>query len=93
MTRREEIEELLRQRPWTPKELADYFEAPMAEIIEDLEHVRRSVQRPHVFKHFPSKCRDCGFLFKERSRMKAPSKCPNCRSESIEEAKYFIRNQ
>jgi len=91
MTRREEIEELLRQRAWTPKELAEYFDAPMDEIIEDLEHVRRSTQKPYIFKHLPPKCRRCGFLFKERSRMKPPSKCPQCRAESIEEGRYFIR--
>lgn len=91
MTRREEIEELLRQRPWTPKDLADYFGAPMNEIIEDLEHVRRSTQAPYLFKFQPPKCRDCAFLFKERSRMKNPSKCPKCRSESIEEGRYYIR--
>lgn len=93
MTRREEIEELLRQRPWTPKELADYFGAPMNEIIEDLEHVRRGTQNPFIFKYQPPKCRDCGFLFKERSKMKTPSKCPKCRSESMDDGRYFVRQE
>ena len=93
MTRREEIEELLRQRPWNPKDLADYFGAPMKEIIEDLEHVRRSTQPPLMFKFQPPKCRDCGFLFKERSKMKTPSKCPKCMSESINQGRYFVRQE
>ena len=91
MTRRQEIKELLMQRPWTPKALAEYLGAPMDEIIEDLEHVRRSVQPPLALGFQPPTCRDCGFLFKERSKMKTPSKCPKCRSESISEGKYFIR--
>jgi predicted Zn-ribbon and HTH transcriptional regulator len=91
MTRREDIEELLKQRHWTPKELAEHFGAELGEILEDLEHVRRSTQAPLLFKFLPPRCRSCGFLFKERSRMKAPSKCPNCRGEDIEEGKYFIR--
>ena len=93
MTRREDIERLLKERPWTPKELAEYFGAPMNEIIDDLEHVRRSTQLPAVFRFHPPACRDCGFMFKERSKMKAPSKCPKCRSESIEEGRYFIKQQ
>ncbi|MBN2111761.1 transcriptional regulator [Candidatus Woesearchaeota archaeon] len=91
MTRREEIAELLKQRPWTPKELVEYFGCTMAEIIEDLEHVRRSTQPPLMFRFKPPMCRNCGFLFKERSKMKPPSKCPRCRGEGIEEARYMIR--
>lgn len=93
MTRREEITELLKQRPYTPKELAEHFGVTMAEVIEDLEHVRRSTQHPYLFKFHPPKCMHCGFLFKERARMKPPSKCPKCRHEAIEEGRYFIREQ
>jgi predicted Zn-ribbon and HTH transcriptional regulator len=91
MTRREEIAELLKQHPYTPKELAEHFGVELGEILEDLEHVRRSTQPPLIFKHFPPQCNSCGFLFKERSRMKAPSKCPKCRGEDISEGRYFIR--
>ena len=91
MTIREEIAELLKQRPWTPKELAQHFGLEINEIIENLEHIRRSTQLPYVFKFKPPMCKICGFLFKERAKMKPPSKCPRCRHESIEEALYMIR--
>jgi len=91
MTRRQEITEVLKQRHWAPKELAEHFDAPLMEIIEDLEHIKNSTQSPYIFKHIPSKCTKCGFLFKGRSRINTPSKCPSCHSESIEEGKYFIR--
>jgi predicted Zn-ribbon and HTH transcriptional regulator len=91
MTRREEILELLKQKPWTPKELADHFGATVPEIIEDLGHVRRSTQPPYIFKHQPPMCRSCGFLFKERAKLKTPSRCPRCKGESIAEGRYFVR--
>ena len=92
MTRTEEIDKLLRQKPWTPEELCDHFGAPMLEIMAELGHVKRKVQSPHVFKRIPPKCQKCGFLFKEQSGVKPISKCPICNSEDIEEGKYFIRN-
>ncbi len=91
MTRREEMEQLLKQRPWTPKELAEHFEADTKEIVEDLAHVKRSTQPPFKFKFQPSRCRNCGFLFAERSKVKTPSKCPRCKGEAIDEARFFIR--
>ncbi len=90
MTRRKEISMLLRQRAWTPKELASHFFAEMSEIIADLEHVRRSTQLPLRFRFSPPFCRQCGFVFKERLKLKAPTKCPKCRSEGIEEGRYSI---
>lgn len=91
MTVRKEMSELLKQRPWTPKDLADYFDLEINEIIANLEHVRRSTQLPLSFKFKPPVCMHCGFVFKERAKMKPPSKCPNCRGESIEEARYMIK--
>lgn len=93
MTRREEIEGLLKQKPYTPKELADYFSVSIPEIIEDLNHVKLSVKPPYFFKYQPPMCRGCGFLFKERRNLKTPSKCPRCRKEDIAEARYFIRQE
>ncbi len=91
MTRREEIEGLLKQRPWTPKELADHFGVTIPEIIEDLGHVKRGAQASMLFKYQPPVCNSCGFLFKERIKLKTPTKCPRCRKEDISEARYFIR--
>jgi predicted Zn-ribbon and HTH transcriptional regulator len=93
MTRREEMEQLLKERPWTPKELADHFGADINEIVEDLAHVKRSVRPPLKFKFQPSRCRSCGFMFEERSKLKTPSKCPRCKGESIDDARFFIRQE
>lgn len=90
LTRREQIEALLRENPWTPRQLAEHFGADINEIFEDLNHVKLSVRHPFAFRLVPHKCRDCGFVFKDRQKLKTPSKCPRCRGESIVEASFYI---
>ena len=83
MTRREEIERILEKEPSSIFHLAHYFGCEIKDILEDLEHIKRSVKSPKKFKFIPAYCKNCGFQFKERSRVKPPTKCPKCRSESI----------
>ena len=89
MTRREEIEKLLEKQPWSAQKLANYFRVEMKEILEDLEHVRKSV-KPRKLVIEPAYCPECGFVFKERTKIKKPSKCPKCRNENIEEPLFKI---
>ncbi len=81
--------EILKQGELPLQELATLLRADVRDVIEDLEHIRRSV-RPQRLVLVPASCRNCGFVFKERSRAKTPSKCPRCRQERIEPAKYRI---
>lgn len=84
-TRREQIYDLLKEREWTAQELANHFKIELSEIIDDLEHLKKSI-KPRKIVVKPAYCKYCGFLFKERSRIKAPSKCPKCRKEWIQPA-------
>jgi hypothetical protein len=38
----------------------------------------------------PAACQRCGFSFKKRGRLNAPSRCPLCKSESISPPRYQI---
>lgn len=82
MTRREEIINLLNEEEKSAQELANIFKVGMFEILEDLKHIKYSV-KPKKLKVKPSQCKKCGFVFKERSRVKKPSRCPKCKSEWI----------
>jgi len=82
MTRREEITTLLEKEPLSAHELALRFEALPQDIVEDLEHIKKSI-KPKKLVVIPAKCEDCGFVFKEREKIKKPSKCPKCRGERI----------
>ena len=90
MTRREEIEKLLLEKDRSLKELADYFRTEIKELLEDLDHVKNSVKLPHKFKTIPAFCNYCGFVYKEREKLKTPSKCPKCKKEDITEPRFKI---
>lgn len=89
MTRRQEIAELLEKGPVSPFNIANKFGVPLKEILEDLEHIKLSI-KPKQLKMVPAHCKSCGFVFKERSRIKTPTKCPKCRGEWIEREKLYI---
>ena len=82
MTRREEIIKILSKEKKSAQELANYFQTDLSEILEDLKHIRKSI-KPKKLKINPAMCKKCGFVFKERSKVSKPSKCPRCKAEWI----------
>ena len=80
---------MLKKSEYTAQELANYFAVEMKWILEDLQHLARSI-KPKKIKVKPAYCKNCGFRFKERSRLKSPSKCPKCRKEWIQPAILHI---
>ncbi len=89
MTRREEIKEILLKEKKSAQQLANMFQTELNEILEDIEHIAISVKPKKIVK-IPASCRKCGFLFKERSRIKKPSKCPRCRGEWVQAQLFGI---
>ena len=89
MTRRQEIIEILSKEEKTAQELANFFRVELKFILDDLVHVKRSV-RPRKLKSKPAYCKACGFIFKERSKVSKPSRCPRCKKEAIQAAVFRI---
>ena len=89
MTRRQTIIELLRQGPISPQNIANKLGITMKELMEEMPHVKKTLH-PIKIKVIPAFCKKCGFVFKERSRLKPPTKCPSCRSEWIEKGKFSL---
>ena len=54
--------------------------------VDDLNHAIKSLKGKGIkFKINPSRCKKCGFGFKQdKLEIKIPSKCPKCKSELIE---------
>src|SRR5574341_490038 len=92
LTTRQRIMELLVGTLRTSRELAELVEVPEREIEEHLTHIVRSVARDQArrFMLDPSACQDCGFVFRDRTRLTRPSRCPRCRSEAISAPRYGI---
>jgi len=82
MTRREQIIEILSKEEKSAQQLANYFQAELFIVLEDLKHIKYSI-KPRKLLMKPSQCKKCGFKFEERSKIKKPSKCPKCKSEWI----------
>ena len=106
LTRRQEITVMLRERQWTLDELARNFVVSKKVIINDLEHIARSIARTSLrsfgkpqdrlrsgqarLQIHPPTCESCGFRFKDRSKFNDPSRCPRCKNEHLHSQRFQI---
>jgi predicted Zn-ribbon and HTH transcriptional regulator len=84
--------QLLEEREWSARDLAEHLQLPVRDIEEHLAHVVKTIAR-NVGQRFlmqPSNCQDCGFVFHARSRLTPPSRCPQCRGEFILPPRFHI---
>jgi transcriptional regulator len=84
---------MLREREFTARELSQALGISEKEVYEHLVHVQRSIGSNANIISDPARCRRCGFVFKKRSRLTAPARCPMCRSEFIEPPVYGIKDE
>ena len=82
-TRRQEIRALLGERFWTLDELAARYLVPKRVIVNDLQHIARSVGPRQRVTIVAPVCGECGFRFKDRARFSDPSRCPRCKNEHL----------
>lgn len=83
---------MIRGRNLSSREISGYVGIPEREVYEHLKHIARTLSRKDeelIITH--PVCRKCGFAFKKRERLKKPSRCPLCHSESIKEPLFLIR--
>lgn len=94
MTIRQQIvQELLGER-CSAQDLAHRLGISEREVEEHLAHIARSVTRDRQGRFLlePSTCQDCGFVFRGRTRLTKPSRCPKCRSEAISPPRFGIES-
>ena len=89
-TRRQEIRQLLLERMWTLDGLVARYVVAKRIIIEDLEHIARSVAPRQRLEILPPTCEECGFRFKDRTRFSDPSRCPRCKNEHLSPQRFRI---
>lgn len=56
------------------------------ELYSHLEHLLSSKSINIV----PAECRKCGYVFENRTRVKKPSRCPECKGTFIEQPFFRI---
>jgi transcriptional regulator len=89
-TRRQDIARILRTGPHTVDDLARKVGATAKAVLVDLEHVRRGLKAGDRWIVLDAACLSCGFVFRGRERIQTPSRCPDCRSEDIEDPRFEI---
>lgn len=91
-TVRQRLAELLTGTLRSSRQLAELVGAPERQVEDHLGHLVKSLARDRD-KRFvidPSTCQDCAFVFRERTRLTKPSRCPRCRSEAITPPRFGI---
>ena len=90
-TVRKAITTLLLDHPCTAREISQVVQIPEKEVLASLENIAKTIHRENYkLVITPCQCRKCGFVFHKRERLKKPGKCPICKSESIEDARFSI---
>jgi len=92
-TIRHQIRTLLEKGPLTAKEISSAVRRPEKEIANHLEHLRKSLHSEgRQLSQVPAECRECGFVFRKRDRLKAPSRCPVCKGEAISDPSFRVED-
>ncbi|MGD0230201.1 MAG: transcriptional regulator [Syntrophorhabdales bacterium] len=90
-TLRRRVVALLKERPFSGKDLSVELRLSEKDVYEHLGHIRKTMNKGgYRFVVLPARCDRCGFVFRKRGRLKKPGKCPLCRSQSVEEPVFSI---
>ena len=90
-TVREAIAAELRESTLSAHELSARVSIEEREVASHLEHLERSLRHAgERLNILPPRCLKCGFVFVDRERLRKPSRCPDCKSERIEPARFSV---
>ncbi|NHN47618.1 transcriptional regulator [Halostella sp. JP-L12] len=89
-TTRERMADRLREETLSLSALATEFDTTAEVALSHVQHVARSLDGTgEQLLAAPPECRDCGFTdFDDLANR--PSRCPECKSESIEEPSFKV---
>jgi len=91
-TPRQRLIELLQGTRLTSHQLAQRLGIPERQVEEHLTHVVKTVARDRArrFVLEPAHCSDCDYVFRDRTKLTRPSRCPRCRGEGVTAPRYGI---
>jgi len=76
------------------RDIAQELGIPEREVTEHLAHIQKSMTKREYALHMkPSQCNRCGFVFRKRTRLSKPGKCPVCRNKSIHPPLFSIKSK
>jgi predicted Zn-ribbon and HTH transcriptional regulator len=91
-TPRQRIIHLLTGTRLSSHQLAQMLGIAERQVEEHLTHVVKTLAHDRLRRFIlePSTCPDCGFVFRDRTKLTRPSRCPICRGEGITAPRYGI---
>ena len=90
-TIRQDMLELLKEGPVSARELSQYLHIREHEVYDHLEHLSKSVGSKGMKLIIePARCLSCNYLFRDRTKMSPPSRCPKCRKTHLTQPSYTI---
>ncbi len=92
-TMRQQIVESLQGTLCSAYQLAGMLRIREREVEEHLTHIVKTVARDRT-KQFvidPASCVECGYVFRGRTKLTTPSRCPKCKSEGVSPPRFGIQ--
>lgn len=90
-TARARLLDALSPEPLNARELSQRASLSEKEILEHLPHVVRSLAAEgRALGILPARCKSCDFHFEAEVSRARPSRCPKCKSERIEAARFSL---
>lgn len=90
-TIRRQIIEMLKENEMSALDLSQAVGLKEREVYEHLDHIKRTISgKGESFIVTPPSCLKCGFIFKERSRLTKPGRCPQCKGTRLTRPTYRI---
>ena len=90
-TVRRDIVSAIEGRALSAREISGIVSIPEKAVCDHLSHIQRTVNKTGSrLVVTPAACKQCGFVFKKREKLKKPGKCPVCRAETIKEPLFSI---
>ena len=90
-TIRQQMVVLLSEQEMSARELSQAIGIREKEVYDHLSHISRSLnsQRKRLILS-PAQCLSCGFIFKDRTRLTRPGRCPHCKKSHIQIPTYQV---
>lgn len=91
-TIRQRIADFLKEASLTGLEISQTVSIREKAVYDHLPHIARSVEaQGGRFVISPAQCLECGYRFRERRRVKPPSRCPKCKGTHIQDPSFKIQ--
>jgi predicted Zn-ribbon and HTH transcriptional regulator len=91
-TARARLRDALSAEPQSARELSQRASLSEKEILEHLPHIARSLAADgRALDILPARCKSCSFHFERELQRARPSRCPKCKSERIEAARFSLQ--